>query len=202
VGSVLATDLDTTVLQRLDYPNLDARVHDIRRDELPQEEFDLIHARLVIAWLPDPDRVLHKLVAALKPGGLLVDEEMDFVSAVPDPRLDPRSRARVDSVIGAHNAVLASRHAFDPFFGRRVAGNLKHAGLSDVGAEGRTAIWEGGQNGGAVWRLTLLQLRDELIETGLVTGKDIDEMLELCGDPRLRLMSQITMAAWGRRPQT
>src|SRR5262249_19543837 len=157
---------------------------------------------LVIAWLPDPDPVLRRLAGALKPGGLLVDEEMDFVSAVPDPRLDDRSRARVDSVIGAHNAVLARRHAFDPFFGRRVAGNLKHAGLSDVGAEGRTAIWEGGQNGGAVWRLTLLQLRDELIETGLVTGNDIDEMLELCDDPRLRMMSQITMAAWGRRPET
>ena len=34
-GSVLATDLDATVLAELSRPNLDIRVHDVRTDELP-----------------------------------------------------------------------------------------------------------------------------------------------------------------------
>jgi len=38
-----------------------------------------IHLRLLLAWLSDPDAALRRLTAALKPGGWLVAEEMDFV---------------------------------------------------------------------------------------------------------------------------
>jgi ubiquinone/menaquinone biosynthesis C-methylase UbiE len=91
-GSVLATDLDTSVLQRLSRPNLEVRPHDVLRDELPEAEFDLIHLRLVLAWLPEPQRALQRLVGALKPGGWLVAEEMDFGSIAADPRVDQTGR--------------------------------------------------------------------------------------------------------------
>jgi ubiquinone/menaquinone biosynthesis C-methylase UbiE len=113
-GSVLATDLDTTVVGRLRHPNLEVRVHDVLSDELTEDEFDLAHARLVLAWLTDPSAALRRIAAALKPGGSLVIEEMDFLSPVPDPRVDPRDRELFEAAIRAHNAVLGSQHAFDP----------------------------------------------------------------------------------------
>jgi SAM-dependent methyltransferase len=199
-GSVLATDLDTTVLERLSEPNLEIRAHDVLADDLPEAEFDLVHMRLLLAWLRDPAPALRRLVAALRPGGWLVAEEMDFVSAVPEPRLGERRAAVFERVVAAHNAVLARRHTFDPLYGRRVAGDLAHAGLAAVDAEGRVAMWRGGGDGGRIWRLTVQQLRDEMVETGIVTGEDVDVALELFDDPDAAVVSQITMAAWGRRP--
>jgi SAM-dependent methyltransferase len=199
-GSVLATDLDTTVLRQLDRQNLEVRVHDVLADELPPAAFDLVHLRLLLAWLSDPAEALRRLVAALRPGGVLVAEEMDFVSVAPDPRVDERARAAFESSVAAHHAVLAARHTFDPHYGRRLAGDLAAAGLAEVEAEGRAAMWHGGQAGGLVWRLTFEQLREPMVASGLVSEKDVALAIVLCDDPRLTFLSQVTMAAWGRRP--
>ena len=200
-GSVLATDLDTTVLRELTRPNLEVRVHDVLRDELPEREFDLVHARLLLAWLADRERGLQRMLAALRPGGCLLVEEMDFHSIAPDAGLDPATRALFCRVIDAHNAVLAEQHAFDPFCGRGLDRALSTAGLARVESEGRLWIWRGGQPGGTVWRLTLIQLREQLIEHGRVTASEVDAIIDLCDDPGLAFMSQATIAAWGYRPR-
>jgi SAM-dependent methyltransferase len=199
-GSVLATDLDTTVLGELSHPNLKTRVHDVLVDELPERSFDLVHMRLVLAWLAEPQVALRRLVSALKPGGWLVAEEMDFLSLAPDPRLDERSRELFARVVQAHNAVLAERSGFDPGYGRRLLGALTDADLTDVECEGRVSIWRGDGPGGTVWRLTLVQLREPLIQTGLLSPAEVDAAIDLFAQPRLTFQSQITMAAWGRRP--
>jgi hypothetical protein len=97
------------------------------------------------------------------------------------------------------DAPRETRHAFDPQFGRRLAGELADAGLADVGCEGRAAIWRGGEAGGAGWRLTLVQLRDEIVADGLASAADVDDVIELCDDPAFSSLSPLTMAAWGRR---
>lgn len=198
-GSVLATDLDTTLLLDPARPDLHVRVHDVLRDDLPEQEFDLIHARLLLAWLGEPAAALARLVAALKPGGRLLCEEMDFASLVPDPRLDPESRACFERVVAAHTTVLAERNAFDHAYGRRLTRDVADAGLADVGSEGRVSMWHGGQAGGRVYQLTFAQLRAPMLASGLVTEADVDGAIALCDDPRLSVMSQVVMAAWGRR---
>jgi SAM-dependent methyltransferase len=199
-GKVVATDLDTTVLRDLSHPNLEVRVHDVLADDLPEDTFDLVHLRLLLAWLAEPETALQRLVGALKPGGWLVAEEMDFVSAVPDPRMDEEARALFVRIATAHNLVLVERHGFDVEYGRRVTGDLEDAGLAEVGCEGRATMWRGGQAGGRIWRHTVVQLRDSMIATGLVTAADVDAALALCDDPRLSSLSPVVMAAWGRRP--
>jgi SAM-dependent methyltransferase len=199
-GSVLATDLDTTVLRELKRPNLEVRTHDVLTDELPAGQFDLVHARLLLAWLADHQRGLRRMLAALRPGGCMLIEEMDFQSIAPDGGLDSATRALFARVIEAHHAVLREQHAFDPFCGRGLDRALSTAGLARVGSEGRLSIWRGGQPGGVVWRLTLIQLREQMIAHGRVTADDIDTLIELCDDPRLAFMSQATIGAWGYRP--
>ena len=75
-GWVLATDLDTALLDDLVHPPIAVQVHDVMTDPLPEARFDLVHARLLLAWLPDPALALRRLVAALKPGGWLVVEDL------------------------------------------------------------------------------------------------------------------------------
>jgi SAM-dependent methyltransferase len=198
-GSVLATDLDTTVLAELSHPNLEIKVHDVLEDDLPKREFDLVHLRLVLAWLGEPGLALRRLIEALAPGGWLVAEEMDFVSAVPDPRLHADERDLIERAVHAHNVVLSEQNRFDPFYGRRLVGDLDEAGLAAIDSEGRAYMWQGGGPGGTIWRLTLEQLRHPMIASGVVTSADLDALYELCDDPRLRIMSQVLMAGWGRR---
>jgi SAM-dependent methyltransferase len=124
-GSVMATDLDTTVLAELSHPNLEIKVHDVLTDGLPSGAFDLVHMRLLLAWLAEPRVALRRLTEALEPGGWLVAEEMDFASAVPDPRLHPDERDLVARAVQAHNVVLGEQHSFDPFYGRRLMGELR-----------------------------------------------------------------------------
>jgi SAM-dependent methyltransferase len=199
-GTVLATDLDTKWVAEVSRPNLEVRMHDLLADDLPEGEFDLVHVRLVLAWLqPDPRAGLRRLLAAVKPGGWLLAEEMDFVASVPDPRMDPGPRERFERLVDAHNGVLAERHAFDAFYGRSVAGDLEAAGLTDTGSEGRASTWRGGGPGGRIWQLTIAQIRDAIIQTGRMSADDLDAALALCDDPRLVMTSPLVMAAWGRR---
>jgi SAM-dependent methyltransferase len=199
-GSVVATDLDTTVLRALSHPGVEVRAHDVLKDDLPEAEFDLVHMRLLLAWLAEPGLGLRRLVGSLKPGGWLVAEEMDFISVAPDPHLDAGAARTFARVAEAHTAVLAERNGFDHSYGRRLVGDLTDAGLIDIGCEGRASMWDAAGPGGALWRLTLEQLRDPLIMAGRVTATEVDEVIALAGDPRFRVQSPITMAAWGRRP--
>ena len=200
-GSVLATDLDTTVLSGLERANLEVRAHDLLTDDLPEREFDLVHARLLLAWLADPDEGLRRMLAALKPGGCLLVEEMDFHTIAPDRGLDLATRTLFARVIDAHHKVLAEKHSFDPFCGRGLDRALSGLGLARVASEGRLSIWRGGQPGGIVWQLTLSQLREQLIAQAQVTATEVDAVISLCEDPRLAFMSQATIAAWGYRPR-
>jgi protein-L-isoaspartate O-methyltransferase len=45
-GTVVATDLDTTVLRDLSHPKFDVRAHDVAVDDLPEDEYDLVHMRV------------------------------------------------------------------------------------------------------------------------------------------------------------
>jgi ubiquinone/menaquinone biosynthesis C-methylase UbiE len=88
-GRVVVTDIDTRFLESLKLPNLEVWRHNIVSDPLPETAFDLVHARLVLVHIQDTEKVLEKLIAALKPGGWLVSEEFDGDSAPPDPAVSP-----------------------------------------------------------------------------------------------------------------
>ena len=99
-------------------------------------------------------------------------------------------------VAAAHDAALAAHHGFDPHYGRRVAGDLAEAGLTDLTTEGRASMWRGGQVGGALWRLSIVQLREELD----VPPADIDRALALYDDPAFSSVSPLVMAARAAAP--
>jgi hypothetical protein len=56
-------------------------------------------------------------------------------------------------------------------------------------------MWHGARAGGKVWALTFAQLREPMIGSGEVSAADVDAAIALCADPRLRFVSQMTMAA-------
>jgi trans-aconitate methyltransferase len=89
------------------------RLHNIVTDPLPEASFDLIHARLVLVHLPEREKVLARLMAALKPGGWLVDEEFDS-SMSPDPAVNP-AEVRSKTFLAMGRIVTSPSHKCDGF---------------------------------------------------------------------------------------
>jgi trans-aconitate methyltransferase len=83
-GIVVATDIDTRFLDGQELPNLEVRRHDITRDALERDRFDLVHVRAVLEHLPERDAILGHLVASLKPGGWLLAEDGQWDSSLPE----------------------------------------------------------------------------------------------------------------------
>jgi SAM-dependent methyltransferase len=196
-GRVLATDLDTRFLESPADPVLEVRRHDIARDPLPDAEFDLVHARLILVHLPERERALAKMVGALNAGGWLVCEEFDSLSMPADPALHPHECALKAQT--AMQRVLASRGA-NTRYGRDLGARMRAHGLVDIRAQGRMAMWQGGSAGARLFRANFEQLRDELLRIGLLTQAELDDDLARLEEPRTLFPSPMMWTVCGRRP--
>ena len=159
-GHVLAIDLSTRFLEWLRGANIEVREHDLVTQALPECAFDLVHSRLVLMHLPARDEVLSRLIRSIRPGGWLVLEEFDALSTLPDPAVYPAETSL--AAAAAMRAVMRER-GIDLCYGRRLPAVLRERGLTDVGAAGRTFMWSSGSLGARLFRLTLEELRGEIL---------------------------------------
>ena len=196
-GYVLATDLDTRFLEALAYPNLDVRRHDIVSDELPEGAFDFVHSRMLLSHLPERDTALRHMAAALKPGGWLVCEELDDLSVTLVSPDDAASQALYMKIEAAVKRVMEARgHVYD--YGRRLVSRFNALGLLEVEVEGRVVLRQAGP-GAQVARLTVEQLRDDIVRSGLATPSEIETYLALLANPAFVAVPATLFAARGRR---
>ncbi len=196
-GRVVATDIDTRFLETLNKSNLEVRRHDIVSNPLPEAAFDLVHTRLVLMHLPGREKALGKLVAALRPGGWLMAEEFDSLSVRPDPDVNPAEVSL--KTFAVMQRVMIDR-GVDLRYGRALVGRLRAHGLAHVASEGRTFMWHGGSPATEMYRANIEQLRGPMIESGLITQKEIDRDLARMDDENFLVPSPIMWAAWGRKP--
>lgn len=197
-GRVVVTDINTRFLESLKRPNLEVLQHDIVADPLPERAFDLVHARLVLMHLPERDWVLGRLVAALKPGGWILDEEFDVLSLRADPDLNPGEE--VLKACYAMYRVLAEREV-DLRFGRSLFGRLRAHGLTEVHAEGRLFMLAGRSVGASLLRANFEQLWKDMIGGGYISAEELDHDIRRLDDPNFRMPMPTLWAAWGRRPR-
>ncbi|MEU5701882.1 methyltransferase domain-containing protein [Streptomyces aurantiacus] len=196
-GRVVATDLDTSWAPPVVRPPIQLRVHDVGADEPPGEGFDLVHARLVLAHVPDRDRALRSVVRALRPGGRLLVEDADPTLqplACPDEHGPEQQLA--NRVRHATRDVLAEGGT-DPAYGRRLPRLLREAGLRQVGADAYFPLTSPAC--GALESETVGQVREQLVASGLVTDQDIDRHLANVAAGGMDLITAPLISAWGRK---
>jgi 2-polyprenyl-3-methyl-5-hydroxy-6-metoxy-1,4-benzoquinol methylase len=195
-GHVLVTDIDPRFLEPLDTPNVEVRRHNIVTDPLPDAAFDLIHVRAVLLHLPEREQVLTRLVAALKPGGWLIDEDLDSVSALPNPTIFPG-----EILLKTQLAMmrLMDDRGVERRFGRTLFGRLRALGLVAVDVEARMSMWHSGSPGAALMRLNFEQLREAMISGGYITEEEIARDIAQLEDSHFMAPSPILWAAWGQR---
>jgi len=192
-GRVVATDIDTSYLDRLAGPNLVVRRLDILRDAIEPAAYDLVTARAVLHHLVDPERAIRQMIAMLAPGGWLLLIEPDFLPvAVAEPAA---LRAFWQGWLG-----WAKAAGIDYHIGRTLAPRLAGLGLEAVAAAGETALFNGGSPWATYWEDSIAELRESLLRSGNVTEAQLGVFAARFTDPGEWSMVATFVATWGRKP--
>jgi SAM-dependent methyltransferase len=194
-GEVLATDVDDRFLVG-DEIHLEFRVHDVTRDPLPDDHFDLAHARGVFHSLRERVHALDVMIAATRPGGLVVIEDPDW--SVFDSQPLPPAFALLHR---ASQDAYAAAVGYDKNLGSRLPRMLHEAGLVDIDAEGSVFMMHGGTPSTEWYVLGLERSMASLVEAGIVDAPTGAAALAEVRDRNCRLLSPLRVTAWGRKPR-
>ncbi len=197
-GYVMATDLDIRFLETVTMPNLHVRRHNIVSDDLPEARFDLVLSRLVVGHIQEREKALRQMVSALKPGGWLVCEDADNTAVALVSPADAPSRELFTKVEHGKDQVMAERGHM--YCGRDLYEYLRALGLTDVRAEGRETLLHAGTVETQWKRLSVEQLRNDIVNAHLATDAEIKAYFALLDSPNFVARGFMVMTAWGRRP--
>lgn len=192
-GHVTATDINIRFLEEIRASNFEARQHDIVAEDLPSAQFDLVHARWLLHHLRNPERAIERMVAALRPGGWLLLEEVDFF-----PVHTSTSQLYIDFMVALTGAVVAPSGR-DCFWARVVPALVASQGLGNMHAEGDFAVLNGGSPIAEFFQLTGHQIRDSVITSGALTAERFDSAMALLDDRAFWAFAGAGIAVWGQR---
>ena len=197
-GHVVATDVKPDHIHR--HPRVRVLRHDLRCDPLPAGPFDVVHARLLLAHLPQREDLVQRLAGVLAPGGALVIEE--WGAAGPAQILSspwPQTAELYHRYQQALIAVFACS-GNDPTWSVRVHATLTTAGLTGVRTTVHAGSWPGGTPGCQLPLAVSTQLRARLAGQGL-DPDDLDLLRTHLADPRVVLLGNLTWSVTGHRAE-
>jgi 2-polyprenyl-3-methyl-5-hydroxy-6-metoxy-1,4-benzoquinol methylase len=170
-GRVVATDIDTSLLEELDDDRIEVVRHDVLADDFAPDSFDLVHCRAVLVHLSDPVRAVKRMAGWLRPGGVLVAEEpwTDVARLAPDPIVA--------------NAADALGEMLDGSFARRLPHTLRDAGLERVEADALLRFFEGGTDSAAFFRRALEGACARLVAAGRLKASEVRRLRDRFDDP-------------------
>jgi ubiquinone/menaquinone biosynthesis C-methylase UbiE len=175
-GRVLGIDIDQTKLDlatreaaELGLTNVDFQYANII-EPVSSGDFDLVHARFVLTHLTDPALALKHIWTALRPGGTVVVEDIDFSGyfCYPDSAAlwryvqlytETTRRRSVDANIGPRLPSLLSQAGFE-----KIELNV----VQPSGFEGEVKL---------ISPLTMENIADAAIAEGLVTVEEVDKIV-------------------------
>jgi SAM-dependent methyltransferase len=189
---VTAIDIDIRYIEHLASDSIAVRRIDLREDELPQAEFDLVHSRLVLEHLAARRQILDRLVATLKPGGWMIMEDYDWTNYGFEDGI------RGFSEIGDVILDFMTTAGFERDYGRRVVTDMEAAGLTDIRGEGRARLIDSTSPGFDFFRLSFESLREAVVKAGLLSAEQADAAAGTF-DQDARLLTPMMMAGIGRR---
>jgi trans-aconitate 2-methyltransferase len=171
-GHVLGIDLD---LEKLALARAKAQAEGIAQATFeavdvtqtwPIRNVDLVYARFILTHLAAPEALLAQAAAALRPGGMILVEDIDMAGRFSYPEC-PSVTACADLYMA-----LSRRRGGNPIIGRSLDLVLEKAGFMDVQT---TVVQPFSRQGGAkdVAMLTFSAIADELEAEGLASADEI-----------------------------
>ena len=200
-GKVIGIDTDTVVLDiarkeamELGLKNISFECHDVTTWE-PREDFDVVYARFLLTHLSDPLEVLINARKALRPGGLVILEDIDFRGHFAEPDCPALQRS-----VDLYSATVKNRGG-DPDIGPRLPALLRDAGYQGI----RMQMFHPTALEGGIKHLicvTLETISARVIEDALATPSElqetIDELDAFARDPRTVLGGPRVFQVWGQ----
>ena len=164
-------------------------------------EYDLVYVRFLLTHMPDPEAAAARIAAGLRPGGVLIVEDIDFTGSFCHP-----ASAAYDRYAELYTQAAWAR-GVDPNIGPRLPQLLVTAGCRRVrmNVVQPTGMTPDGHEGDVklVSALTLENVADSAIAEGLATREEIkavlDELYRLASDAVTVLAIPRIVQAWGYR---
>ena len=139
-------------------PSLTFAVHDATRVPLPGGPADVVHARLLLAHLPDPPALVERWRSALQPGGALLRDEVAAID--PPPGVLRDYLALATALVAAGGADMYAGRLLEPLGGEAVA----HPVDAPVAAR--------------MFGMNLVAWGDDAVRRGLVDPAGVDRLAE------------------------
>ena len=202
-GHVVGVDLDPTKIdlgrgdaEQAGLTNVELKVADI--DEgLGEEEYDVVYARFLLTHLRDPRAGVAAMVGALKPGGRLVVEDIDYRGSFSHPPSELFERYEEIYELSAQAT------GGDPFIGARLPELVSQAGCVRVeptisqpaGLEGDVKLLPA---------LTLENIRATAVRHGVADADEVDRVVdtlyEFARDATTYVANPRIVQVWGEKP--
>jgi SAM-dependent methyltransferase len=132
-----------------------------------RDEYDVVYARLLLTHLSDPPAMLARMVAATRPGGTVVVEDLDHSAVYSYPPLPALA-----TFVELYNEV-ARRRGGDPEIGPKVLGMFHAAGLVEVHlAAAQPVVVDGAPK--RIHQITLENVRDAMQAEQVATAAELD----------------------------
>jgi SAM-dependent methyltransferase len=202
-GRVVGVDIDAAKLDLARQEaaaqligNVEFSALDIRNGEV-DIDFDLVYARFLLTHLADPAAAIAAFGRALRPGGLLIVEDIDFKGSFAWPET-----AAFRRYCELYDAVVRRRGG-DPDIGPRLPILLADGGFAQINMH---VVQPTATQGDAklINPITLENIADAILQDGLAARQELDalihELYAFAADPRTVAGVARVIQAWGRRP--
>jgi len=171
---------------------------DAKATGLPRASFDLVHARLVLVNVPEPERVVEEMAALARPGGMVASHEADYGAHMCDPA--SRAWSRLFEAFEAYSRA----NGIDLFIGRKTHRLFRGVGVADVQVHPVIHVYPPGHDRRTIFWDFVRNLRDRLLASGLMVASEVDELLDELWrdlhDPARLVVSHLFFQVWGRKP--
>lgn len=200
-GTIMVLEVDTSRIRPevRDRHQVEVATCNLLEQPLPAGPWNLVHAPLLFARLPNRRQLLQDVVESLAPGGAVMIE--DWGVAGPGRILDapnPRTKYLYQKYQKALISVSAAANN-DLEWSVQTHAAMRAAGLVDVKTFTRAQSWTGGSPGCQLPIAVSLELEDRLVEHGVTTA-DLADLRHDLADPRTVLLGNLTWSTIGRKP--
>ena len=194
-GAIVAIDIDLRFLTGLPR-NVEVRRHDIETSDLERMVYDLVHCRAVLMWLREPQRALQRMFSALKPGGWLLAEELDWGFCTLAQHSDAHWATEYLHGLFRRHEEAGIRH---PYFGRTLPNLIAEAGFDNVEGDLAAAVATKGNSALELIRLTVHALRSPNTTLG-ESQADLDRLDAVLASPRVLVVGITSVGVMARKP--
>jgi hypothetical protein len=136
-------------------------------------DFDFVHTRWLLHHLPEPEVAIRRMTDALRPGGWLLLEEVDFF-----PVHTSTSLVYAEFMAALTGSVVQASGR-DCFWARALPELVAGMGLHQVGGEGDVSLLQGGSPIAEFFVLTAEQMRERMLSSGTMTAERFGEAIRL-----------------------